>query len=85
MTATSGSSERREIPRGLVFGEPAREELAATILGNYREMPGLCLRVEQAARLFGLRLRTCEAVLSDLVRTGRLRRAPDGQYVLPVR
>jgi len=41
----------------------------------------LTLRLEQAARLFGLRTRTCEIVLEDLVRQGRLRRGTDGQYL----
>ena len=43
-------------------------------------MPGLCLRLEQASRLFGIALHTCEAVLLDLVREGRLRRTLDGQF-----
>jgi hypothetical protein len=45
-------------------------------------MPGLTLRLEQAARLFGLRTQTCAVVLDDLVRAGHLRRAPDGQYLI---
>jgi DNA-binding IclR family transcriptional regulator len=45
-------------------------------------MPGLSLRLEQAARLFGIRARTCKVVLEDLVREGQLRRAPDGQFLL---
>lgn len=49
----------------------------------YREMPGLCLHLGQAARLFGLRTTICQLVLDDLVRQGRLRRANDGQYVSP--
>jgi hypothetical protein len=51
------------------------------ILGTFREMPGLCLHMNQAARLFGLRRRTCEVVLEDLVAQGKLRRASDGQFV----
>ena len=64
-------------------GEPERPELISTILGTYSEMPGLMLRLEQAAKLFGLRSRTCEVVLDSLVRRGRLRRTADGQYALP--
>ena len=45
-------------------------------------MPGLSLRLEQAARLFGLRRQTCQVVLNDLVRQGQLRRATDGQFLL---
>jgi hypothetical protein len=51
------------------------------ILGTFREMPGLCLHMNQAARLFGLRRGTCEIVLEDLVAQGKLRRAADGQFV----
>jgi hypothetical protein len=43
-------------------------------------MPGLSLRFEQAARLFGLQPQTCRVVREDLVRAGQLRRAPDRQY-----
>jgi hypothetical protein len=50
------------------------------ILGTYREMPGLCLHVHQASRLFGLRRSTCQIVLDDLVADGRLRKGADGQY-----
>ena len=76
-----GTPERRHRTRDGVHGEPRRAELVARILGCYQEMPGLTLRLEQAARLFGLRTRTCESVLEDLVRQGRLRRGTDGQYL----
>jgi len=51
------------------------------ILGTFREMPGLCLHMNQAARLFGVGRGTCEVVLEDLVAQGKLRRASDGQFV----
>jgi hypothetical protein len=51
------------------------------ILGTFREMPGLSLHMNQAARLFGLRRGTCEVILEDLVAQGKLRRASDGQFV----
>lgn len=72
--------ERRRTARGGVQGEPSRAHLVALILGTYAEMPGLTLHLPQAARLFGLREATCHVVLSDLVRDGRLRQTPDGQY-----
>ena len=50
------------------------------IAGAYRELPGLTLRINQAARLFGLRNVTCQVVLEDLVRRGQLRRTADGQF-----
>jgi hypothetical protein len=76
-----GTAERRRRPRGTADGEPSRTQLVSMILGTYRDMPGLCLHMNQAARLFGLRPRTCQVILEDLVHKGRLRRAHDGQYV----
>lgn len=81
MRSRLGIPERRHRTRDGVHGEPRRTELVARILGCYQEMPGLSLRLDQAARLFGLRTRTCEIVLEDLVRAGRLRRGPDGRYL----
>ena len=74
------ASERRRGDRRTACAEPRREEITSTILGSYAEMPGLTLHLEQAARLFGLRAQTCQVVLDDLVRAGRLKRRPDGQY-----
>ena len=37
------------------------------VRGEFLEMPGLQLRVEQAQRLWGLDRRTCEALLKSLV------------------
>jgi hypothetical protein len=76
-------SERRQRPRGTTTGEPPRRHLEALILGTYREMPGLTLHLPQAARLFGVRANTCQVVLDALVREGRLRQSPDGQYTWP--
>ena len=54
--------------------------MTSTIVGAYREMPGLTLTLPQAARLFGLRGNTCQIVMEDLVREGRLRLTSGGQY-----
>jgi hypothetical protein len=64
-------------------GEPPRDQLKSTIVGAYREMPGLTLTLPQAARLFGLRDHTCQIVMEDLVREGRLRLTSGGQYARP--
>jgi hypothetical protein len=79
-TTISQRPERRRSARGGVHGEPARAQLIALILGSYAEMPGLSLHLHQAARLFGLREATCQVVLSDLVRDGRLRQSADSRY-----
>ena len=77
----SQTSERRQTRRLPGLGEPPRRQLETMIVGTYREMPGLSLHLQQAARLFGLRPKTCEVVLGALVAQGVLRRAPDGQFV----
>ncbi len=49
--------------------------------GEYREMPGLCLTLPQAARLWGLDRGTCELVLTTLIARRILKRAANGTYV----
>lgn len=51
------------------------------ILGEFREMPGLCLTVEQASRLWGLDRTRCLTCLERLVLAGALRRTHQGAYV----
>jgi hypothetical protein len=80
MSTISDTQERRQVPRESLAGEPARSVLESLVVGSYREMPGLILTLPQAARLFGLKNRTCRVVLDDLVRQGHLRLARDGQY-----
>src|SRR6185436_20962074 len=74
------STERRKQARGGV-AEPSRPQLVTMVIGTFREMPGLSLHLNQAARLFGVRAETCRILLDDLVAQGRLRRAHDGQYL----
>jgi hypothetical protein len=40
---------------------------------EYVEMPGLCLTLAQASRLFGLDKQTCQTILKSFVQTGFLR------------
>src|SRR5687767_2230636 len=84
MDRTLALVDRRRSMRGLPQGEPGRPDLVSMILGCYREMPGLCLRAEQAGRLFGVSVRTCTVVLRDLVHQGRLRVDGERQYRLVV-
>jgi len=81
--AAAGGAERRRNARDTASGEPSRTRLITMIEATYREMPGLTLGLTQAARLFGLRERTCRVLLDDLVSDGRLRRAANGQYRAP--
>jgi hypothetical protein len=43
-------------------------------------MPGLCLTVQQAARLWNLDLATCEDVLRELVDAQVIVRTDDGRF-----
>jgi predicted transcriptional regulator of viral defense system len=43
-------------------------------------LPGLCLTVDQARRLWGLEPQSCERLLSKLVRRGMLVLTPGGVY-----
>jgi hypothetical protein len=78
---TRQTVDRSEHPLGLGNGEPPPRQLESMILGMYHEMPGLCLHVAQAARLFGLGSATCKCILDDLVERKALRRAVQGQYL----
>src|SRR5688572_23615720 len=81
MQTHNEATDRRRHERGTIVTQPTREHVVTTIIGTFREMPGLCLHLNQAARLFGLPVSTCEVVLRDLVAQGTLRRAHDGQYL----
>ena len=61
---------------------PVDIRLACRVAAEYREMPGLCLTDSQAARLWGLPLDVCRAVIDELVRRGVLRRTTKGTVVL---
>lgn len=56
-------------------------DLVSRARGEYLEMPGLSLTLEQAQRLWALDRGTCSGVLSNLVRTGFLRQRRDGTYI----
>jgi len=55
--------------------------LRLRILAEYREMPGLRLSADQAARLLGLQPEFCVATLDGLVADGRLGRSARGEYL----
>jgi len=57
-------------------------QLLARIRGQYREMPGLRLTLQQARRLLGLDTMTCAAALAVLERAGFLATTRDGRFVL---
>lgn len=62
-------------------GSNARNMLVDRLRGEYEDMPGLSLTLEQAARLFGLGRAATEVVLDRLLREGFLRRTEGGQFI----
>jgi Fic family protein len=50
------------------------------VKAEYLEMPGLCLTLPQAQRLWNLDRATCAAVLQRLVESGFLSRTEEGAY-----
>jgi hypothetical protein len=57
------------------------DDLMVRIRGEYREMPGLCLTVAQAARLWQLDVEVCQHVLEGLVADNFLGRTKTGLFV----
>jgi hypothetical protein len=57
------------------------DPLFLRIRSEYREMPGLRLTLSQAAHMWQLDVRACEAVLLALVEEGFLARTEDGAFV----
>ncbi len=59
----------------------ARDHLARRIQNEYLEMPGLCLTVGQAQRLWQLPRTDCEDLLGMLVHAGFLMQTRAGQFI----
>ena len=55
--------------------------LIARIRGEFREMPGLSLTIDQACRLLGCDAATCRHVIDVLVAEGQLRWSRDGRLI----
>ena len=55
--------------------------LVSRVLGEYREMPGLSLTIEQASRLWGCDLGTCERLIDVLVERHVLRWSRDRRLI----
>jgi len=72
ISRVSGSSER-------FYGN---ERLARRVRAEFLEMPGLCLTIEQAQRLWSLDAGTCETLLKSLINSRFLHRTDHGLFVL---
>ena len=55
--------------------------LVERVLGEYREMPGLALTIEQARRLWGCDAMTCQRIVDVLVERHVLRWSRDRRLV----
>jgi hypothetical protein len=63
-----------------IFKTCAEEALVRRVCGEYREMPGMRLTVDQAMRLWMLDRPTCSDVLDSLVAAHFLKRDQSGRY-----
>jgi hypothetical protein len=63
-----------------VFHRSPMSALELRIRGEFREMPGLRLKPEQAMRLWSIDHDTCLQALDNLVREGFLQRDDTGRY-----
>jgi hypothetical protein len=70
-------------PCTIIMGPTFTEEhLMKRVRGEYREMPGMRLTVDQAMRLFVLDRKTCANVLSSLVAAHFLTLDGSGRYMM---
>ena len=58
----------------------ARVALVVRVRAEFHEVPGLCLSVSEARRLFDLREDICARILDRLVAEATLRRSTSGRY-----
>lgn len=63
-----------------VFQRPADADLKHRIQTEFRDMPGMHLSGDQAARLWSLDHATCNRLLGELVASGFLRRDQFDRY-----
>lgn len=66
----------------LIFKESPDAQLLRRVRGEYHEMPGMRLTVEQAMRLWMVDRKTCAHVLESLVASHFLRQDASGRYAM---
>lgn len=59
----------------------ALQELVRRVQAEYAEMPGLCVTLSQAQRLWAVDRRTCETVFRSLIARGFLRKTTNGRFI----
>ena len=62
-------------------GDSIDARLVERVLGEYREMPGLALTIEQARRLWGCDAVTCQRIVEVLVERHVLRSSRHGRLI----
>lgn len=67
--------------KGKPTATAALHDVLRRIEAEYQEMPGMCVTLPQAQRLWGLDTATCSFVLTTLVERRILRRTARGTYV----
>jgi hypothetical protein len=75
------SANHEPVLKGATTTPAALHELLRRIESEYAEMPGMCVTLPQAQRLWGLDTTTCAFVLLTLVERRILRRTARGTYV----
>jgi hypothetical protein len=76
------AQHNRQVVMASNKGSRGEERLLRRIRSEFHEMPGLCLTVPQAARLWNLDSQTSETALQRLVADGYLAKTGDGRYVV---
>jgi len=74
-TSSSAISRSNDVRANVIREALLRAE------SEYREMPGLCLTLPQAERLWALDRSTCEVVLTNLIERRILKQTVNGTYV----
>lgn len=75
--ATAGTHEPCTI---VLFRASRQDALLSRARGEYREMPGMRLTIEQAMRLWDLDRQTCQDLLNSLVAARFLEIDANGRY-----
>lgn len=73
---TTGTAEK------VLASHHVSEGVTRRVRAEFLEMPGLCLTMEQAERLWDLEPRTCAELLKSLIDSRFLRRTDRGLFVL---
>jgi len=64
----------------MLFRTSKEDALLRRVRGEYREMPGMRLTVDQAMRLWDMDRQTCSELFASLVAAGFLEVDRDGRY-----